>query len=1249
MRFVVFILLISSVVAGSASAQSLDSCSKATTAQAKIKACSDLIAKSKDARARGAALFERARAKTELKDNEGALADYAAAINLGSSRANAHYNRARILHSLGKAELALTDINLAIKLDPPDVLNRRLRGLIYRDLRQHEPAIADFDFVIASPQRQAMDYVRRARSREALRQFDRMLADAEAGIAFDPKSVALVLLKAEAEKRLRTYAAAIATCERATTMAPQSAEAWECLGDAQELSGAFQPAIGSYERAISIDPTFGVAYLGLGNVLRAEQRWAEAVEAYTKALTYRGVNEAYTLERRAGALDHLKRHKESLADYEKLVAMEPENGTYRLRRGITQHHLGNHQAAIVDFSAVIDRNSKSARSLYWRAKSREAIRQYEEALDDVIKSASIDGDDLDVLLLKADLEKRFKRYSDAVATCQSATRKEPKDATAWECLGDALELNGDNYGAIGAYRRAISINPRMGIAYLGLGNSMAATNRPLEAIDAYTKALSGTGASRRYALERRAGVLMKQQRFKEAQNDYDELIKLDPADEAYRHQRALAAANAGSPFNAISLLDDAIRKNPSESETYKIRAELHALLGDWRRALADYNAYLDKHPREPAALAARGNLHALLGDDLLAIADIGRAAEISPEIYSHFFDLRRLYEKRGEADILIGQLTRRVAANPDDLTSRDRLKDVLRSLGRHELALAELQKLITANEAKNRTWALPSLFRETAESLQALGRLDEALSVADRAMSQATSDSARANAMSLRASLRLAGGDVDAALRDLARAVGYDPSNVRWFTLQSPAAHREKIRSFLIDELAKAIQTKPTPELHTARAWLLADAKRGPEAAAEFQLALERKKTDLFLRTSRARVLKEIGQSDRAVEELSMVIAANDGGTFSVLRTVSALRQRAETLRDMGRFDEALADADNPIWSWRQDLESRLALIRSVYAARGALPAYIARLTRYLSDAPNAPVLLRERAEAYWSAGDATLAMADLSTIMTLRPTDVSTLDLRGRWNAQLGRLTDAIQDLRKALTFDPRNSDRLQMLAEHHIMVGDRKVAMELMAKAIEVAPNSSVARSRRAWMHIATGASAAALEDAQRAVELSPTSPYTLGTLAKALAVAGQTSASRERFDAALKETPTYDGALFHRALLLLELGDAEAARRDLLNLKKQHLEAIAKTKIASPSARVFASRILLALGEHEEALKEAQAALEFIPGAPAYLQARGLVLKALGRRDEAIADLRAALAKDGMLADARKALTELGVSVP
>ncbi len=139
-----------------------------------------------------------------------------------------------------------------------------------------------------------------------------------------------------------------------------------------------------------------------------------------------------------------------------------------------------------------------------------------------------------------------------------------------------------------------------------------------------------------------------------------------------------------------------------------------------------------------------------------------------------------------------------------------------------------------------------------------------------------------------------------------------------------------------------------------------------------------------------------------------------DGGLDARNKAI-ALGNRAAAYKLMGRYDEAIADADNAIgldprnpqyWCQRGDLRAK----KQMYAEA------IADYTAALDKVPDYVWAFRGRGQAYLGQGNAKLALADLNEALRAKPGDFNLTVLRGRANSQAQNYEAAVTDFSQAL-----------------------------------------------------------------------------------------------------------------------------------------------------------------------------------------------------------------------------------------
>lgn len=183
-------------------------------------------------------------------------------------------------------------------------------------------------------------------------------------------------------------------------------------------------------------------------------------------------------------------------------------------------------------------------------------------------------------------------------------------------------------------------------------------------------------AVRAEAFRRRAAAYAERAANADAEADYTEALRLEPAVTASLTGRAnvrLALGNADgaiaditdalriggnsagllmargyayvvkeNPAAAIADFDAVIAMQPKNASAYNIRGLAYRKKNDVPKALADYSRAIELNPAFAQAYANRGYLNAAQGDKLAAVADLSRALQLDPALTGAAQGLKRL-------------------------------------------------------------------------------------------------------------------------------------------------------------------------------------------------------------------------------------------------------------------------------------------------------------------------------------------------------------------------------------------------------------------------------------------------------------------------------------------------------------------------------------------------------------------------------------------------------------------------------
>jgi tetratricopeptide (TPR) repeat protein len=256
------------------------------------------------------------------------------------------------------------------------------------------------------------------------------------------------------------------------------------------------------------------------------------------------------------------------------------------------------------------------------------------------------------------------------------------------------------------------------------------------------------------------------------------------------------------------------------------------------------------------------------------------------------------------------------------------------------------------------------------------------------------------------------------------------------------------------------------------------------------------------------------------------------------------------------------------------------------------------------------------------AAARAAAAALDANPLRETAPADYAPAWQRAQAGLAAHSFADARKALDAAIADDPDEAQPYINSAAFHSSVFEWKQAMADLDHAIALAPSANNYLSR-ANVRMTLGDYAAAAEDLEEARKLEPESIPVIVTLAGALSDMGETRKAVELLDAHMDAAGDDAQALLaKKASVLVDAGQAEAA-----------LAAAEKAAADKPHNAVALNNRCWTKGTLDVALDAALAdctkSIEIADSPASVLDSRAMVYFRMGRMEDALADLDAALA--------------------
>jgi len=598
------------------------------------------------------ALLAIGRAEPALQAFEEALAVLPRTASVLSVRATA-------LHVLSRHEDAVAGADDALAVDPQHAPAWRQKGESLAALGRHEEAASAFEQATFLAPRDAAPFVALGGLLGGMGRLPQALAAYDRAVAADPEHVDVWLARgrtlAAAGDRADAAAALLRFLDLSSPVHPARPRAEEMLA---EVRGQTAPEL-SPLREVAEDADPGARGLELFRAGRLE----EALEALDRALLADPRNPTHHVNR-ASVLFRWGNPTEALRGLEKALALEPRLGHAWLNKAAVEKALGRGPEARRSFADLL--------SLVPAPDGR--ILDQARSLDGALERHAVEVAPQGALshLLAGVQHARGGRLEDAVTDFRRALTQDPLLAVAWLYKGDALGSLGRTADAAHAYEEGASADPGDVRFLLGLGRSRARLGELDTAAAVLHRALELAAGEARADASRLLEAVEGRRAAKAAQAPRQEdapvpavpvphpppaaeetvPAPLLPANEPPREtaevwsERGRAAFDIGHFHDALACFSRALELSPDDAASWLGKAESLKLLDRFEEAREPYEEALARTPHSREALIGRGLVLRRVGSLEEAIASFAGVLEADPT------DFEALHQKATGEDEL---------------------------------------------------------------------------------------------------------------------------------------------------------------------------------------------------------------------------------------------------------------------------------------------------------------------------------------------------------------------------------------------------------------------------------------------------------------------------------------------------------------------------------------------------------------------------------------------------------------------
>lgn len=710
---------------------------------------------------------------------------------------------------------------------------------------------------------------------------------------------------------------------------------------------------------------------------------------------------------------------------------------------------------------------------------------------------------------------------------RETVRLDPENLEARLQFAQLSRLAGELEESLAQADAIIALEPEHPTAHMLRGQALEGLDRHEEALDAYRRARE-VAPDEGAATLLLANFLRRQGDREAAEPLFRELVESDPS---------FAAAVAWASF----LAEDPARLDEAE-QAYRRALELAE---DEQKSLA-YRTLASFHYRQQRV------------EDAEAVLREG--IEARPDDLQLIYLLARFYRSQGraaEADEMIQAATR---AQPDDVQPQLILSLYRGRQGDREGALEAAEAALAIDPA-----SVPARLRK-AELLVDMGSLEgkRDLIARGRAIVDAVlaEDSSSAEALFVRAKVRLADGDLDAAIADLRRVMDLRSGWAQAHLMLGSALFLRGDHLAARSELQRALEIDAG--LLEARKMLA----RVQAALGDNQAAVEEGR----------RVLGETTEDDalRILVAQSLVRQRKFDEGLAELQRIPPERRTAEVLYAMGRIHRFQGDDPLARSLFEQALDQRpgtpdlLRALLEIDQEDGRVDESRERIAAALAESPENAALVHLSGLAALLAGDGAEAERKLRRAIELDPNQLRFYETLARYFQATGRTEDMVGTYQEAVAARPDSAPLHLIVGTLHELRGEPEKARQAYERAIELDPELAPAKNNLAYLLAERGENLdRALDLAQEAKAMLPDNPNTADTLGWVLykkgipsAAIGYLQEADEGFDT---RDPSFGIVRHHLALAYRANDEPEKARAVL----EQTLDDLARAREGRPGA--------------------------------------------------------------------------------
>lgn len=264
-------------------------------------------------------------------------------------------------------------------------------------------------------------------------------------------------------------------------------------------------------------------------------------------------------------------YQAAIAQYNLVIATDPNDSQAWLERGIALARSGDHERAIEDYNRARELEPNNALILYNKGISQDALGAYLHAIDSYSMAIDLDSNYAYAWNNRGYVYALLDEWNQAVLDYSSAISLDPTYATAYNNRAIAYTHLNNHLGAQADYETAIELNPQYYDAYYNYGVLMYKQGKFQPAMNAFHMVIKSDIQKTPQMWNNHGSALHRLGQYSNAITSYTQALKLDPNYELAQLNRAIAYRDLGEYQAAVDDYSSLLASNPYRYDLYLAR------------------------------------------------------------------------------------------------------------------------------------------------------------------------------------------------------------------------------------------------------------------------------------------------------------------------------------------------------------------------------------------------------------------------------------------------------------------------------------------------------------------------------------------------------------------------------------------------------------------------------------------------------------------------------------------------------